>query len=57
MIVEKTYTPSQVAEILQVKDYTVREWLKSGQLKGINLNGRWRVKESALEDFMQSREK
>ena len=57
MIVEKTYSPRQVAEIMLVKVTTVREWLRTGQLKGININGRWRIKESALEEFMENREK
>ena len=55
MKIERTYSTAQVAEILQVKDYTVRNWLRSGQLKGININGRWRIKESTLQEFMSEK--
>ena len=55
MIIEKTYTPQQIAEILQVREYSVRRWLRQGELKGFQLGGRWRVKESDLKAFMDSR--
>ncbi len=57
MIVEKTYSPAQVAEILQVKDYSIRRWINAGILPAININGRWRIRASALEKFMENREK
>lgn len=46
---EKIYTIAEVAEILRVKDYTVREWLREGKLKGFKAGNRWRVKESELK--------
>jgi excisionase family DNA binding protein len=55
--VEKYYSPEDVAEILGVKDRTVRAWLKSGKLKGKKLGRLWRVKESDLEEFINNAEK
>ncbi len=50
---EKLLTVQQVADQLQVRPKTVREWLKSGQLKGVKIGGRqWRVKESDLQAFV-----
>jgi excisionase family DNA binding protein len=57
MTIEKTYTTAQIAELLQVKNYTVREWLRTGQLTGILINGRYRVKESELQNFIDSRQR
>ena len=34
-------TPSDVAMYLDVAQETVREWLRTGQLKGRQINGRW----------------
>lgn len=37
---------SSVAEMFDVSAYTVREWLKSGKIQGVKLNGRWRILKS-----------
>jgi excisionase family DNA binding protein len=49
-------TPEQVAEYLQVHVETVRRWLRSGELRGINLGGRsrWRVRREDLQRFIDS---
>ena len=53
---EKIYTVEEIAEKLKVKNYTVREWLRTGQLKGFKMGGRvWRVKESELKKFINGR--
>ena len=57
MTAERAYTSREVSELLAVNVQTVRVWLRTGQLRGININGRWRVKESELQKFMDSREK
>lgn len=56
MVIERTYSTTQVAEIMQVKNYTVRSWLRNGRLRGININGRWRVRESTLNEFMKEKQ-
>ena len=53
---EKVYTVEEIAELLKVKVYTVREWLRTGKLKGFKMGGRvWRVKESELDKFINGR--
>ena len=57
MIKGKLYTPEQVAELFQVSAQTVRNWLSSGELKGMKLSSRaWRIKESDLEVFIKAGE-
>lgn len=53
----KLLTPEEVAERLAVSPKSVREWLRSGKLKGIKLGKLWRVRESTLEDFILQAEK
>lgn len=46
-----------VMRVMQVDDArSVREWFRSGRLKGVNLGGRlgWRCTEEQLRDFMES---
>ncbi len=43
---EKVLTVEEAAQILKVSRYTVREWLRTGRLRGIQLGGRrvgWRI--------------
>jgi excisionase family DNA binding protein len=56
---ERLYTVDHVAAYLQVNQYTVRRWLREGQLGGFRLGGRsagWRIRASELERFIQTRE-
>lgn len=41
-------TPKEVAAILRVKEATVRYWLRTGKLEGLNVGYTWRVPRSAL---------
>jgi excisionase family DNA binding protein len=54
---EQMLTVGQVAERLQVNEYTVRRWLRSGELEGTPFGGRtgWRVTEEALTAFLERR--
>ncbi len=54
---EKYYSTEDVAEILGFKEKTVREWLRTGKLKGKKVGRLWRVKESDLEEFINNAEK
>ena len=52
----KLLTVGQVAERLQVSEYTVRRWLNSDRLKGLKLGGDrlgWRVSEDELRRFLE----
>ncbi len=59
---EREYTVPEVAKILGLTSYTVREYLKSGKLEGFkntnsgrSNNDRWRIKESVLKAYVESR--
>jgi excisionase family DNA binding protein len=54
--VEKYYSTEDVAEILGFKEKTVREWLRTGKLKGKKVGRVWRIKESDLEEFINNTE-
>lgn len=45
-------TPEQVAERLQVKERTVLDWLRAGDLRGLKLGRLWRVRPDDLEKFL-----
>lgn len=47
---------SEVAELLRVTPETVREWLRGGELRGLNLGGRWRVLWEDLQEFVKDRQ-
>jgi excisionase family DNA binding protein len=56
---ETQLTVRDVAERLRTHEETVRRWLKSGRLKGYRPGGDktgWRIRESALEQFITDRE-
>jgi excisionase family DNA binding protein len=52
MIVQQFYTISDVANLLQTKEATVRKYLRENKLKGYKVGKFWRIKEIDLENFM-----
>ena len=56
MEMDRWLTVSQVAEMLQVHEETVRRWLRQGRLEGQNFSGRtgYRIRQSAVEAFMDA---
>jgi len=46
-------TVNEVAELLKVQEETIRNWLRSGKLKGVKLGNRWRVTTNDLEKFLK----
>ncbi len=54
---ENLLTVREVAERVKAAPFTVRTWLKRGDLRAIKLDKAWRVPESALAEFLQSRER
>lgn len=51
-------TPEQVAERLAVSPKTVKDWLRSGKLKGVKLGGKiWRVTPEDLKVFIEQSKK
>lgn len=51
----RVYTPEEVAEILQITEYTVLKWLRQGKLKGFRAGRLWRISEDHLNEFMNGR--
>jgi excisionase family DNA binding protein len=54
---EKLLTVEDAAKALLVKPTTIREWLKSGKLRGVKMGRLWRVRESEIEAFLKGGEK
>jgi excisionase family DNA binding protein len=44
----KVLTPEETAERLKISAKTIRDWLRSGRLKGIKIGRQWRVEESVI---------
>ena len=50
----KYLTVRDIAERMQVSEYTVCVWLKSGKLRGAKVGGfRWRISEDALDEYVK----
>lgn len=50
---EKLLTPLEVADMLRVKESTVRDWFRKGKMQGIKLpGGDLRIKESTLNEIL-----
>ncbi len=52
-------TVEDIKTTLNVHEQTVRDWLKSGRLKGINFGGKtgWRVEEHDFDAFIEKMHK
>lgn len=54
----KFYTTAQVAEIFQVKSYTVGDWIKQGKIKAAKVGGQWRIRQDEVtrlaDEFMEA---
>jgi excisionase family DNA binding protein len=51
----KLYTVTEVAEVFQVSEYTVREWCKNGTLDAVKPGKSWRVPESEVTRLAHER--
>jgi len=49
---ERLYTPKELAEYFGVTEYTIRQWLADGDLRGFKIGkGKyWRIPESAVKE-------
>ena len=52
---ETVFTVEEVAAMLKVTPFTVRRWLKEGQIRGIKFGKLWRICESDLDVFLEAR--
>lgn len=44
-------TTGQVAEIFQVKEFTVRKWINDKDLKAVKIGKSWRIQQSEVSRF------
>jgi excisionase family DNA binding protein len=45
-------TVKEVAERLKVNEATVRQWIKDGDLRAVDIGKGWRIADSDLEAFL-----
>lgn len=45
----------KVAALFDVKPETVRDWLTSGKMEGIKINGYWKIRRSEVVRFGNSK--
>jgi excisionase family DNA binding protein len=48
-------TVRETAEMLKVREATVRTWIRDNQLRAIKFGRDWRVREDDLEEFLEAR--
>jgi len=48
----KLYTVKEVAEMLKLSAWVVREKLRSGKLEGYDMGGSWRVSQEHIDKFL-----
>ena len=48
----ENYTTQQVADILQLKPKTIREYIKQGKIRAYKIGKSWRVTEEDLKEFI-----
>ncbi len=55
---ERLLSVPEIAEAMKVNHETVRRWLRTGELKGIQLGSKagWRIRESDFQAFLRARE-
>lgn len=53
---DRYQTVRELAERLEVAEATVRQWIRSGELRAIDIGKGWRISDSDLERFLKDRE-
>ncbi|MGV8123950.1 MAG: helix-turn-helix domain-containing protein [Candidatus Xenobiia bacterium LiM19] len=51
-MVEKLFTPQQVAEHLSLEKKTVEDYLRAGKIPGVKVGREWRVRERDLQAYI-----
>ncbi len=55
MLSRPLLTTHEVAELLKMKEATVRKWIRDGELPAIQFHREWRVSMRHLEEFVTAR--
>jgi excisionase family DNA binding protein len=53
---DRYQTVQEVAARLEVAEATVRQWIKSGALRAIDIGKGWRISDTDLEHSLKARE-
>jgi excisionase family DNA binding protein len=53
MLTRQFFSVKDVAELLKVGQVTVRNWVKSGDLRAVDVGREWRIAPKDLEAFLQ----
>ena len=53
---DRYQTVQEVADRLEVAEATVRQWIKSGALRAIDIGKGWRISDTDLGQFLKARE-
>lgn len=53
---DRYQTVQELADRLEVAEATVRQWIKAGELRAIDIGKGWRIADADLESFLKSRE-
>lgn len=51
---ERLYTVEELSEYLKLLPIVIRRKLVSGEIKGFKIGKEWRIKESALQEFIEN---
>ncbi|RED52156.1 helix-turn-helix domain-containing protein [Aestuariispira insulae] len=54
MLSKPMLTLHEVAELLKIKESTIRSWINNGQLRAYKFGREWRVAQKDLESYIQS---
>jgi excisionase family DNA binding protein len=54
LVMEELYTPEDLAMMLKISEYKVRAMLRKGTIKGIKIDGQWRVRPSEYQRYLNS---
>jgi excisionase family DNA binding protein len=49
----KLLTPEQAANRLAVSSRSIREWLRTGKLRGVRAGRLWRIRDRDIEEFLE----
>jgi len=54
MLTKPLLTVHEVADLLKMKEATVRHWINDGALRAIKFGKEWRVAQKDLESFLNA---
>lgn len=53
---DRYQTVQELSQRLEVAEATIRQWIKSGELRAIDIGKGWRISDTDLASFLASRE-